>query len=149
MGEWLQDAMRSIRPDLMKTFGALLGAACAWWAGLPALAQALLLVQGADVLTGVVLALMGKSSKSESGKVSSGALMSGLIKKGMEWLVVGICVCVGGALKMEGISGAAMTYMIATEMVSLMENLNVFGLRIPLLDRILDVAQGQKREMDN
>lgn len=148
MGEWLYDAVRSIRPDLMKTLGALAGAACAWWAGLSALAQALLIVQGADVLTGVLLALMGRSAKSESGRVSSAALMAGLIKKGMEWLVVGICVAVGGALEMEGISGAAMTYMIATELVSLMENLNVFGLRIPLLVRILDVAQNKGGEED-
>jgi len=144
MGKWIQDALQAIRPDLMKTLSAALGALCAWWAGLPALAQALLIVQGADVLTGVLLALMGRSAKSESGRVSSGALSAGLIKKGMEWLVVGICVSVGGALNMQGISGAAMTYMIATELVSLMENLNVFGLKIPMLDRILDVAQGRE-----
>lgn len=146
MIQGLFDAARSIRPDLTKALGAVAGAACAWWAGLPALAQALLIVQGADVLTGVLLALAGKSTKSESGRVSSGALTAGVMKKGLEWLVVGICVFVGGALEMEGITGASMTYMIATEMVSLMENLNAFGLKIPLLDRILDVAQGAAKD---
>jgi len=142
----LGEAFGSIRPDLAKTLAAAAGAACAWWAGLPAIAQALLIVQGADVLTGVLLAMMGKSSKSESGKVSSGALISGVMKKGLEWLVVGICVSVGGALEMEGIGGASMTYMIATELVSLMENLNLFGLKIPMLDRLLDVAQGAEKD---
>lgn len=142
------DAARSIRPDVTKAMGAVVGVVCAWWAGLPALAQALLIVQGADVLTGVMLALAGKSKKSESGKVSSGALMAGVMKKGLEWLVVGICVFVGGALEMEGISGASLTYMIATEMVSLMENLNAFGLKIPLLSKILDVAQGAIKETE-
>ena len=70
----------------------------------------------------------------------------GVIKKGLEWLVVCICIHVGGALEMTGIGGAAMTYMIATELVSLLENLQIFGLDIPVLRRILDVAQGGKTE---
>ena len=123
-------------------------AAAAWWAGLPAIAQALLMVQAADVLTGVLCALTGKSPKSDSGRVSSKALSSGVVKKGLEWLAVCICVNVGGALEMAGIGGAAMTYMIATEMVSLIENLSIFGLDIPVLRRILDVAQGGQTQED-
>ena len=138
--DW-RTAFDGVKPDALRIAGAAAGAVCAWWAGLPSIAQALLVVQGADVLTGILLALMGKSSKSESGRVSSGALTLGLIKKGLEWLVVGICVTVGEALEMNGIAGASMTYMIATELVSLTENLSVFGLNIPLLDKLLDVAQ--------
>lgn len=144
-GKW-QEAIEGIRPDAVRMLSAAAGAAGAWWAGLSAIAQALLIVQGADVLTGVLLALMGRSTKSESGRVSSGALTMGLIKKGLEWLVVGICLSVGEALEMQGIAGASMTYMIATEMVSLMENLNVFGLRVPLLNKLLDAAQGKAGE---
>lgn len=140
------DSWDAIRPDLAKALAAGAGAVCAWWAGLSAIAQALLLVQGADVLTGVLLAAMGRSRKSDSGRISSGALSEGVIKKGLEWLVVGICMAVGGALEMEGIGGAAMTYMIATELVSLMENLNIFGLKIPMLEKLLDVAQGAERD---
>ena len=95
---------------------------------------------------GLLLALTGRSPKSESGRVSSRALSAGVVKKGLEWLVVGICIHVGGALEMNGIGGAAMTYMIATELVSLLENLQIFGLDIPVLRRILDVAQGGKAE---
>ena len=45
---------------------------------------------------------------------------------------------------MESVCGAAMTYMIATEMVSLVENLEIFGLNVPLLGKLLDVAQGRE-----
>ena len=69
-----------------------------------------------------------------------------MVKKGLEWLVVLICVYVGEALMMEGIGGAALTYMIATELVSLMENLSIFGLSVPALDRLLDVAQGDRAD---
>ena len=44
------------------------------------------------------------------------------------------------------VCGAAMTYMIATELVSLIENLEIFGLNVPLLGKLLDVAQGDGEE---
>lgn len=140
------EATRGLRPSVIKWMGAAAGWAAAWWAGLPAIAQALLMVQAADVLTGVLCALTGKSPKSESGRVSSRALSAGVVKKGLEWLAVCICIHVGGALEMQGIGGAAMTYMIATELVSLMENLETFGLDIPILRTILDVAQGRRTQ---
>ena len=140
------EATRGLRPSVIKWMGAAAGWAAAWWAGLPAIAQALLMVQAADVLTGVLCALTGKSPKSESGRVSSRALSAGVVKKGLEWLAVCICIHVGGALELQGIGGAAMTYMIATELVSLMENLETFGLDIPILRTILDVAQGRKTQ---
>ena len=136
-----REALSGVKPDAAKLLGAAAGAVCTWFAGLSPIARALLIVQGADVLTGVLLAVQGKSTKSESGRISSGVLTTGLIKKGLEWLVVFICLAVGEGLNVQGISGAAMTYMIATEMVILMENLSVYGLNIPMLQRLLDVAQ--------
>ena len=140
------EATSGLRPSVVKWLGAAAGWAAAWWAGLPAIAQALLMVQAADVLTGLLCALTGKSPKSESGRVSSRALSAGVVKKGLEWLAVCICIHVGGALEMNGIGGAAMTYMIATELVSLMENLETFGLDIPILRTILNVAQGKRTQ---
>ena len=144
MKEKVMQAIESVKPNFITWMSAALGAALVWWTGLSPLAQALLIVQGADVMTGLLCALTGKSPKSESGKISSSALWMGVIKKGLEWLVVGVCVSVGSGLGMESLSGAAMTYMIGTELVSLMENLDVFGLKIPLLQKLLDVSQ--KRE---
>ena len=150
MSGWMEkmdEALDTLRPNALRLAGAAAGALATWFAGLPMMAQALLLIQGADVLTGLLCALCAKSPKTDSGKVSSGALTTGMIKKGLEWLVVLICVYVGTAVGMDSIAGvsvggAAMTYMIATELVSLMENLEIFGLNIPLFKRILDVAQG-------
>lgn len=143
------EVVEAVRPGVFNWIGAAVGAVIAWYTGLPALAQALLIVQGADILTGLLCALTGKSDKSASGRVSSGALVMGLVKKGLEWLVVLICVVVGHALGVESVSGAAMTYMMATELVSLIENLSLFGLDVPLLQKLLDVAHGttgEKRE---
>lgn len=130
--------MKGVKPNAVNWIGAAL----AWWTGLPPL----LIVQGADILTGLLCAVTGKSRKTESGKVSSGALLMGVMKKGLEWLVVGVCVSVGNGLGVTSVCGAAMTYMIATELVSLIENLEIFGLNVPLLGKLLDVAQGEKKE---
>ena len=147
--EKIGDALEAIRPNAARVTGAAVGAAAAWFSGLPAMAQALLVTQGADVLTGLLCAVYGKSPKTASGRISSGTLSEGMIKKGLEWLVVLICVYVGEALLMEGIGGAALTYMIAAELVSLMENLSIFGLSVPALEKLLDVAQGERmREKD-
>ena len=137
-GTALQDITFSIRA------GEVLGVAGIEGNGQTPLAQALLIVQGADIVTGLLCAVTGKSRKTESGKVSSGTLLMGVMKKGLEWLVVGVCVSVGNGLGMTSVCGAAMTYMIATEMVSLVENLEIFGLNVPLLGKLLDVAQGRK-----
>lgn len=135
---WLQGVLRL---SALRLLGAGAGALLAWFSGLPPIAQALLIVQGADILTGLLAAVMGRSPKTETGRVSSGALTMGMIKKGLEWLVVLISVYVGAALEMQGIAGAAMTYMMAAELVSLMENLHLFGLDIPVLHAMLDAAQ--------
>ena len=148
MKEQAMEVLHAIRPNAARMIGAAIGAAAAWFAGLSPIAKALLVTQGADVLTGVLCAIWGKSRKSDSGKVSSSALAMGMVKKGLEWLVVLICVYVGSAVGMENVSGAAMTYMIATELVSLLEHLQIFGLDIPLLRRILDIAQGGDKDDD-
>lgn len=144
--ELAAEALGAVRPNAARMLGAAVGAAAAWFTGLSAIAQALLVAQAGDVLTGVLCALLGRSKKSESGKVSSRALAMGMVKKGLEWLVVLICTYVGAALEMKGVAGAAMTYMIASELVSLMENLSTFGLNVPVLEKLLDIAQ--KKDQD-
>lgn len=140
MVEWAVDFFT----DVWGWIGACVGMVISFWTGLPSLAQAVLIVQAADVVTGLACAVLGKSQKSESGKVSSRVMLEGIVKKGAEWLIVLVCIYTGTPLGMEGIGTAAMTYVIATELVSLLENLDLLGLEVPLLRTILDVAHGGK-----
>lgn len=147
MAEWAVRFARSV----FGWFGASLGLLLGFWTGLPELAQGVLITQFADVATGLACAVLGKSRKSESGKVSSRVMLEGVIRKGCEWLVVWVCVAVGTPLGFEGIGAAAMTYVIATELVSLLENLELLGLDVPLLKKVLDVAHsaaGKKEEKE-
>ena len=130
--------------DVWGWLGACVGVVIGFWTGLPALGQAVLIVQGADILTGLACAVLGRSQKSESGKVSSRVMLEGIIKKGAEWLVVLVCIYAGAPLGMDGVGTMAMTYVIATELVSLLENFELLGLNVPLLKTILDVAHGKQ-----
>ena len=130
--------------DVWGWFGACVGVVIGFWTGLPALGQAVLIVQGADILTGLACAVLGRSQKSESGKVSSRVMLEGIIKKGAEWLVVLVCIYAGAPLGTDGVGTMAMTYVIATELVSLLENFELLGLDVPLLKTILDVAHGKQ-----
>lgn len=137
----LTEIAGSIKPSgIVSWIGAVIGFVAAWWTGLPPLVQALIGVQAADIITGILCALFGKSEKSETGRLSSSAMAMGVAKKGLEWLVVWVCMDVGVAVGLANVSGAALAYMIATEFVSLMENLKLFGLDIPLLSKVLDVV---------
>ncbi|MBQ7785974.1 MAG: phage holin family protein [Clostridia bacterium] len=137
--KWIADFFT----DVWGWIGGCIGLVIGLWTGLPALGQSVLIVQMADIATGIACAALGKSQKSESGKVSSRVMLEGVIKKGAEWLIVLVCVYAGSPLGMEGIGSAAMTYVIATELVSLLENLALLGLNAPLIETILDVAQGE------
>lgn len=137
-GAWAERFASSVFGWIGAGVGLLLGL----WTGMSALAQGVLITQLADVVTGLACAVLGKSCKSESGKVSSRVMLEGVIRKGCEWLVVWVCVAAGTPLGFEGIGAAAMTYVIATELVSLMENLSLLGLEVPLMRTILDVAHG-------
>ena len=148
MEDKIMEAVGAIRPNVFSWISAAIGFVISWWSGLPVLAQALLVMQAADLFTGLMCAITGRSRKTESGKLSSGTLAMGILKKGLEWLVVLVCVYAGKGLGVTGISGAAMMYMMATELVSLMENLEIFGLNIPLLKKLLDVAQGRTTNQD-
>ena len=106
MEDKAMQVVQGVKPNVVNWIGAAIGAALAWWTGLPPLAQALLIVQGADIVTGLLCAVTGKSRKTESGKVSSSALLMGVMKKGLEWLVVGVCVSVGNGLGMTSVCGA-------------------------------------------
>ncbi len=140
----VRDVSEAIRPSAISWIGAAVGVIVGWWTGLPALMQAMLVAQAADFVTGVIGAGMGKSPKSETGRISSNALLMGALRKGLEWLVVWVCIVAGGAVGISGVGAAAMTYMVATELVSLVENLDVLGLKVPpVLQRILDIAKGK------
>ena len=60
MEEKMTEVMQSVKPNIISWVSAVIGAALVWWTGLPPLGQALLIVQGADILTGLLCAVTGR-----------------------------------------------------------------------------------------
>lgn len=126
----------------------LLAAAAGGIAGLfgpwNGLMTVLLAVMAVDYVSGVMIAVMGKSDKTESGGLSSKAGFFGLLKKAMIWLVVLLATLIdragGGTASM--FQTAAVCFYIANEGISVLENAVLMGLPVPQAIRgALDVLR--------
>ena len=113
----------------------------------------------ADYLSGVAAAAMGKSSKSESGRLSSAAGLKGLWRKALMLVVVAVAYGLdwfaneGNAM----FSTAAIFFYISNEGLSLLENLALCGVPVPkrlrgLLERLpqdeAESPQGAQTQAD-
>ena len=95
----------------------------------------------ADYLSGIIVAGIGKSEKSETGGLSSKVGVQGIARKGLMLLVV-----LGAALLDRVVSGdgtmirdAVCWFYVANEGISLMENLSLAGVPFPrILQRLFD-----------
>ena len=114
---------------IYKTIAAAAGAVAGLFGGWDTLLTVLLAFMAIDYITGILCAFMGRSGKTETGRLSSAAGWSGLIKKVGELLAVIIGVLLDMlAIKELGYQGAVfrtaiMIYIIATEGLSIVENL--------------------------
>lgn len=96
-------------------------------------ATLLLVLMAADYLSGLAVAALGKSPKSEHGKLSSKSGAKGLLHKAMILLVVSIA-CVLDWFVNEGnamFATAATWFYISNEALSLLENLALAGVPVP------------------
>lgn len=109
------------------------GFASAFFGGWDSIMQALVIVMAADILTGLAIACAWKKSKkTETGTVSSKAMLQGLLRKG------GILIIIMVAVKLDestGLNGAlragAILFFTGNEGISLIENLGIMGLPMP------------------
>ena len=90
-----------------------------------------------DDITGLMIGWRGKSPKTETGHLSSSVGWAGLAKKAGELLAVIVGVLLDTlAVEQLGYQGAVfrtgmMLYIIATEGISVLENLGLLGVPLP------------------
>ncbi len=90
-----------------------------------------------DYVTGILSGLLGKSAKTPGGYISSAVAWTGLVKKLGELIAVIVGVLLDSlATEQLGLSGAVfrtgiMLYIIATEGISILENLGAIGVPLP------------------
>lgn len=107
------------------------GVLSALWGGWDALLQALIVCMAVDYVTGLAVAACGKSKKSRSGHITSGAAVAGIIKKGFELLVVLVAAQLGGVSGGDFIRDTVVLFFIGSEGISIVENGGLLGVPLP------------------
>ena len=106
-------------------------------------------------ITGLITGALGKSNKTENGYLESHAALKGLLKKSLIILVVLLAalldqaVSAGAGIQFEAVMGATCLWFIASEGLSILENVALMGVPVPkILLKLLEVmrAKGDVQE---
>lgn len=125
--------------------GGAIGGALGGW---DSLLSVLIGMMIADYISGIIVACMGRSQKTEYGGLSSKVGWIGLAKKGLMLLVVLIGTLLDGALGLDSAMcrDAVCWFYVANEGLSLVENLNIIG--VPFPTKIKEIL-GEKLEKND
>jgi len=125
--------MTSIWNKMIKIAAAAVGAVAGAFGGWDWLMTVLLACMVADYLSGMIVAWMGKSLKTEYGGLSSKVGAAGLMRKGLMLMVVLVAALLDRALGADSamFRDAVCWFYIANEGISLMENLSLAGVPFP------------------
>ena len=138
----------------MKWLAAAAGAAAGLFMRMPIALRLLVLLMGLDYLSGVGVALLGKSPKSEGGALNSRAGFAGLMRKAMILIVILLAAVLDNLTGSAACTGAAAMFYIVNESLSILENAVLLGVPVPQkLTQALDVAKwtsnSEKEEPQN
>lgn len=95
--------------------------------------QVLIAVMTADIITGLIVAIVWKrSGKTATGAASSQAMFKGLCRKGVMLLIVWMAVNLDSVMGLAGvIRTAVILYFIGNEGLSVVENAGIMGVPLP------------------
>ena len=142
---------------LSELIAAIGGAIASFFMNMPPLVWILVAVMTMDFITGLICAAMGKSKKTENGYIASHAAFEGLMKKVLIIFVVllaaalDFAVSKGAGIQFEAVMGATCLWFIASEGLSILENVASMGVPVPkillkLLEVMRDKGNGPEEE---
>ena len=140
---------------ITELLAAVGGAIASFFVTMPPLVWILIAVMSIDYITGLICGAMGKSNKTENGYLESHAALKGLLKKGLIILVVLLAALLDKAVSTEAgiefaaVMGATCLWFIASEGLSILENVALMGIPVPaILLKLLEVmrAKGDVQE---
>lgn len=133
----------------VKTVTAVAGVIVGYWGGWPPLLRILVVAVMLDYFSGLVVAVKGKSNKSETGGISSKAGFFGLVGKVFIFAIVYMAGLVDEATGTAVIQTAVMFFYIANEGISLLENAALMGVWVPeVLKKALEVMREKGEAKD-
>lgn len=133
---------------LSEFIAAIGGAIASFFVTMPPLVWILIAVMSIDYVTGLICGAMGKSKKTETGYLASHEAWKGLMKKALILLVVllsnllDIAVSKGAGITFEAVMGATCLWFIASEGLSVLENVASMGVPVPkILLKLLEIMR--------
>ena len=133
---------------LSEFIAAIGGAIASFFVTMPPLVWILIAVMSIDYVTGLICGAMGKSKKTETGYLASHEAWKGLMKKALILLVVllsnllDIAVSKGAGITFEAVMGATCLWFIASEGLSILENVASMGVPVPrILLKLLEIMK--------
>lgn len=145
---------------ILEILSAIGGAIASFFITMPPLVWILIAVMTIDYVTGLICGAMGKSQKTESGYLASHAAFVGLLKKALILFVVLLAalldqaVSQGAGIEFAAVMGATCLWFIASEGLSVLENVASMGVPVPgILLKLLEVMRSkgdvQEAKADN
>ena len=148
---------RTMWKKLSEILAAIGGAIASFFVNMPPLVWILIAVMSIDYVTGLICGAMGLSEKTENGYLKSHEAFKGLLKKSLILLVVllasllDMAVSKGAGIQFEAVMGAACLWFIASEGLSILENVARMGVPVPkimlkLLEIMKEKGNGQEEQ---
>lgn len=135
---------------LLEILSAIGGAIVSFFVTMPPLVWILIAVMSIDYITGLICGAMGKSEKTENGYLKSHEAFKGLLKKALILLVVllaallDMAVSKGAGIQFEAVMGATCLWFIASEGMSILENVARMGVPVPkILLKLLEIMKSK------
>ena len=140
------DSIRRIADLVGALIGAALGAAFTGWTWTP-MHTVLVIFMVVDYISGVIVAALGLSPKSDTGKLSSKAGFIGLAKKAFIVFFVLLGAALDSALGVTVIQSMIICMYIANEGLSIVENASLLDIPVPkALKDALEVMRQKSEE---
>lgn len=106
------------------------------------LIQGLVILMGLDLFTAIIVAIIGRSPKSKNGGVSSTSLFFGVLKKFVMMIVVAVCTVADKLIGSDNfVRNSGIIALCVGELVSLVENFGLMGIKTEFLSRAIDVLK--------
>ena len=129
----------------------IVGGFISWlFGGWDGMIATLVMVMAIDYITGIIVAgVFHKSKKSETGSLKSIAGWKGLCRKGMTLLIVLIAYRLDLVIGVNYIRNAVIIGFIANEVISILENAGLMGLKYPVvIEQAIDILTKKSEETE-
>ena len=133
---------------VIEFLSAIGGAIASFFVNMPPLVWILIAVMTMDFITGLICGAMGRSKKTENGYLASHAAFEGLMRKVLIIVVVLLAAALdaavskGAGIQFEAVVGATCLWFIASEGLSILENVASMGVPVPkILLKLLEIMK--------